>query len=187
MAKRTTRTSFKIFDRTDIERLMDNYRAKVAQIVEAAEDAYWEAAKFVVDEAVMRAPVDTHLMEKSIYASELRGRGSYRVALEVDGSLKYEKTGKTVAEVFKYIHDAMIPEGSELGLGPKSRRKQAAVPVVVGGGFLRRAIDENEGEIRQIIQRIVARKISSAGIAKKKYRMKRRGNRVYRVGVKDDF
>ena len=186
MSRRIGQTQKQIFSRTKIEELLENYKNKASELVEIAKDAYWEVGAFIQDEAVARCPIDTGVAEKSLYIREGEGRGWYRVYITFDDSIPYQppkyKDGRTTGDVWYFIHEMIQPEGPN-GLGPLSERKQGSTDVTVGGGFLRRAVDENKKEIENLLTSIVAEKVAQMGLQKKKYKFVTKRGRTRRVGI----
>lgn len=186
----TNNVATKIFDRDQIKYLLEHYKLSATNLIEICKDAYWEVAEFIAKEAIMRAPIDTGTMERAIYARPVEGRGRYSVYFGFDWSVPYPtskyKDGRTTGKVFNAIHDLISPTGGK-NLGELSWEKQAEVPagIIVGGGFMTRAITENEEEINKRLHDAVHRGLAEMGVQKKKY-IKKRG-KMYRVGVDDGF
>ena len=187
----------KIFEYSQIKDMLQDYRVKVSNLVEICKDAYWEVGMWLAYEAARRAPRDTGTMESAIYCQEISGRSvqKFSLILAYDPGLPYPpsryKDGRTTGSVFKYVHEYISPgvDGSgKKGLGKGSQAKQAANPdIIVGGGFMSRAVEENAEEIREKIYEAVRRGIAEQGLQKKNYRYVSKRGKMYRVGVDDDF
>jgi hypothetical protein len=184
-----------IFAYSEIKDLLEDYKVSAGNIMEACKDAYWEAGEFIVQQASDMCPVDTETMESAIFVVDLgNARSAYQekftLHIGYDPGIAYPspryKDGRTTGSVFEYIHELITPEGDKQ-LGKKSEAKQGRVDVIVGGGFMRRAIEDNENEIREIIKASVQRSLSEMGVTKKKYRYKPKRGKMYRVGVDGDF
>lgn len=188
------KTGSAIFDHSQIRNLLDDYKASARDIIEITKDAYWEVGTWIAFEAAIRCPVDTGTMESSIGLKTLEGRSvsKFTLILEYDPGITYPrdkyKDGRTTGKMFDLIHDGMWPEGDLLMPSARSTAKGARWGVVTGGGFMRRAIDENSEEIKARIFEAVRNGIAKQGLQKKKYRMyvSKRGKK-YRVGVDDDL
>lgn len=182
-----------IFDHSDIKNLLDDYKVSASNLVEICKDAYWEVGMWLAFQAAIRCPIDTGTMESSIFVQEISGRSinKFSMALGFDPGIVYPspryKDGRKTGDVFNRIHEMMWPEGNEMMPSARSLAKGAAHGVVTGGGFMRRAIDENAEEIRTKIFEAVRRGIAEHGIQKKKYRYVSKRGKLYRVGVDNDF
>lgn len=182
-----------IFDHSDIKNLMDDYKVSASNLIEICKDAYWEIGMWLVHQAFIRCPVDTGTMESSIYVKEISGRSisKFTMMLGYDPGVTYPpsryKDGRTTGKVFDRIHELMWPEGGELMPSARSLAKGAAHGVITGGGFMRRAIDENADEIRTKIFEAMKKGIAEMGIQKKKHRYISKRGKLYRVGVDDDL
>lgn len=183
----------KIFDYDMIKDLMVNYKVNVSNVLEICKDAYWEIGMWLAFEAARRCPVDTGTMESSIFIQEISGRSlqKFSLGLGYNPGIPYPasryKDGRTTGSSFETVHETIAPEGWK-NLGKKSQAKQNANPdIIVGGGFMRRAIDENSEEIREKIFASIKRGIAELGIQKKKHRYISKRGKLYRVGVDDDL
>lgn len=173
-----------IFSKTEIESMLRDYKLYASNLAEISKEAYWQVGMKIQENAAKMCPVDTGTMQTAIELEEYESRYSYRVYLTYNGSIGYDRysDGRTVEDVIYYIHELIQPEGPK-NLGPKSEAKQGAVwPLVVGGGFLRRAM-EDTSEISDAINDYVSEKIRQLGIQKYKYRYKKVKGKKVRIEV----
>lgn len=187
------KTASNIFDHSDIRNLLEDYKTSASNLMEITKDAYWEVGMWLVHEAFIRCPVDTGTMESSIYVQEISGRSvsKFTMMFGFDPGIAYPsskyKDGRTTGSAFNAVHELMWPEGDKTFPSARSLAKGAAHGVITGGGFMRRAIDENSNEIREKIFEAVRKGIAELGLQKKKYRRIERRGKYYRVEVNDDF
>ncbi len=106
------------------------------------------------------APRDTGALERSFRVSQaeqardVSGRfGKAGVIVYIDPLAENPETGQAVTEYAGIMHEELTPYG-ELQLGEGSREKGGGV----GGGFLKRALDEHADEV----ERVTAKQVEKA-------------------------
>lgn len=117
----------------------------------------------MADLARKMAPIDHGDLEKAIRTRSIGGgrnaRGQFtrkEVVIEVDGDQPAGEKGKTVGDYAYLIHEHMAPFGTRYKLGKRSQAKQNGQPnVIVGGGYLERAVAEKEkGLVNRIVRAV---------------------------------
>lgn len=112
-------------------------------------------AKEIQEMAIRMAPIDHGNLEEAIKVDEGgSGRdaetGRFKrkeVTVYVDSSMPVpERPGKTVGDYAYEIHEHLEPKGP-WQLGERSREKQEGSDVIVGGGYLERALDALKDKI----------------------------------------
>jgi hypothetical protein len=111
--------------------------------------AILEGAKEIQELAIKMAPIDKGNLEEAIKIDEggsgrdaATGRFTRKeVSVYVDMSMPVpDRPGKTVGDYAYEMHEHLTPVGP-LQLGERSQEKQEGSSVVVGGGFMERALD----------------------------------------------
>ena len=145
------------------------------ELYSAVEDAVEDVAKFLRYEAWKRCPVDTGHLQKHIYAyGKIYPKTDDMIKAEVfekawghEIKLSIRATGernkkshpnspRRAVDYAYYVHEYVAPFGAgsphQKGLGPLSKAKQAQFPdVVVGGGFITRAFEDNKNNVLDMI------------------------------------
>jgi hypothetical protein len=116
-----------------------------------------EGAKQIQELAIKMAPIDHGNLEEAIKIEGAEG-GAARdaetgrftrkeVTIYVDGDMPIpDRPGKTVGDYAYEIHEHLEPKGP-WQLGERSQEKQDGSDVVVGGGYLERALDALKDKI----------------------------------------
>jgi len=166
--KRMVKDNFYIYNQNLLDKAM----------TAAAEDA----SDLLVQEAKDRCPVDTYSLEDAIVKKQRRGygKGSQFYIIEVEDRPMYDDTSsyfmvkdeatgqwkrvhgeprrrkepRTTREYAQFVNANIEPYG-EQSIGPKSQMKAAWTGKVVGGGFIERAILDNQEAVNDIIRDIM--------------------------------
>lgn len=149
-----------------VEELIYLLRQKGKKAVKGAFTQMRQEAKDIRDLAREMAPVDEGDLERAIVTREVGGgrdefSGQFvrkEIVIEVDGEVNAgtNREGKQskVGDYAYIMHEHLAPFGS-FKLGKRSRAKQAASNVLVGGKYLERAVAEREkGLINRIIDKV---------------------------------
>lgn len=118
-------------------------KGKVAQVMKAA-------GKLVAKESARRAPVLRGNLEASHRSKIIRNNADQiKIEVSVGGMVGGVNVDAYVTEMHEHLGGPKYPGG----LGPESRKKQAADPSVrVGRKFLERALADTEDEILELLE-----------------------------------
>lgn len=157
-----------------IEATLSTFREADRRFKEAAARELEAGAKEIAALARMYAPIDRGDLVKSIRAQRVNETTSYKWRVKVGGNIG----GRDVHEYAALVHERMLttanapsePVEDFLRPGEKSREKAAALGVVVGGGYLRRAFNDLQADIRKRVRAGLQNEIS--GLSRKHARNK---------------
>lgn len=102
-------------------------------------------AQLVADRAREYAPVDTENLENAIGVAEGINSDDRRLIIDVGVDLSRDSRGQLSRYAIR-MHEG------EYSLGPKSAAKDAGRGVV-GRGYLERAADETEEQVKELVQK----------------------------------
>ena len=145
------------FNRAELSAALE--RAK-GTVMRSAMKGLQISGETIAETASAMAPRDTGALEHSFRVSQAEqardtsGRfGKAGVIVYIDPLAENPETGQAVTEYAGIMHENLTPYG-ELQLGEGSREKGGGV----GGGFLKRALDEHADEV----ERVTAKQVEKA-------------------------
>ena len=116
----------------DIKKIIDNCQQAGLDLVEKGEEIITTTTDKLLEESVLRSPVDEGLLGES-HEREIEKNSD---VLEITGHV-YIPSNAPASDYALHMHE------SNYNLGPESKQKDAAVNVDVGRKYMERALEEN--------------------------------------------